>query len=113
MEIMLDDQRDATGIDTTKGFLEHNLKLRLKEYAREYTWEYALEPGDILVFNNQRMLHGRREFTAMGSAERHLIGCYTDAMDTISRYRQLLRERGGTNGGGYGKRNPGSGCRWI
>jgi hypothetical protein len=42
-----------------------------------------------------------------------LIGCYTDATDTTSHYREMLRERGGTGGGGYGKRNPGSGYRWM
>jgi alpha-ketoglutarate-dependent taurine dioxygenase len=73
----------------------------------------CFERGDVLVFNNQEMLHGRREFNAVQSAQRNLIGCYTDAMDMTSRYRHLLTERGGTGGGGYGKWNPGSGCRWF
>ena len=110
MELMLNDKVDMT---QRKSLLDFELEDWQRKYARDYTWEYALEPGDILVFNNQRMLHGRREFTAVGNAERHLIGCYTDAMDTTSRYRQLLRERSGTSGGGYGRKNPGSGCRWI
>jgi alpha-ketoglutarate-dependent taurine dioxygenase len=93
--------------------LPESLETLLREYAKEYTWEYALQKGDILVFNNQRMLHGRRSFGSFGDAKRHLIGCYTDAMDTVSRYRQLLRVKKGKYGGGYGKRNPGSGCRWM
>jgi alpha-ketoglutarate-dependent taurine dioxygenase len=114
MECMLNDQQSVLlGKEAFDSFLPKQLELELKEYAKRYTWVYALQPGDILVFNNQRMLHGRREFTSIGSAQRHLIGCYTDAMDTTSRYRQMLRERGGTGGGGYGKRNPGNGCRWM
>ena len=117
IECMLDDHvagnnsRISDGCNTT--VLPESLETLLREYAKEYTWEYALQKGDILVFNNQRMLHGRRSFGSFGDAERHLIGCYTDAMDTVSRYRQLLRAREGKCGGGYGKRNPGSGCRWM
>jgi alpha-ketoglutarate-dependent taurine dioxygenase len=112
LEIMLNDQWNAES-EVAQSLLPRDLETQLREYARQYTWEYALQRGDVLVFNNQRLLHGRREFTAVGDGCRHLIGCYTDAMDTTSRYRQLLRERGGTGGGGYGKRNPGSGCRWL
>ena len=97
----------------TSSLLPTELERQLRDYARQYTWEYTMQQKDILVFNNQRLLHGRRGFTTIGNGVRHLIGCYTDATDTTSEYRQLLRERSGTSGGGYGKRNPGSGCRWI
>ena len=93
--------------------LSRSLEISLRNYAKQYTWEYRLEQGDIIVFNNQRMLHGRRAFSAFGTVRRHLIGCYTDAMDTLSRYRLLLRERNEKSGGGFGKRNPGNGSRWI
>jgi alpha-ketoglutarate-dependent taurine dioxygenase len=112
LECMLNDQ-PSVGKDMFDSFLPPKLELELKEYAKRFTWVYALQRGDVLVFNNQRMLHGRREFTTVSSGQRHLIGCYTDAMDTTSRYRQMLRERGGTGGGGHGKRNPGSGYRWM
>ena len=54
-----------------------------------------LQPGQILVFSNQRMLHGRRSFRMTDdtpSSGRHLIGCYTNVDETLSRYRLLLRE---------------------
>jgi gamma-butyrobetaine dioxygenase len=39
--------------------------------------ETRLEPGEVLVFNNQRMLHGRRAFEARGAGtERRLFGAY-------------------------------------
>jgi len=68
-------------------------------YAREFTWERKLRPGEMLVFNNRRMLHGRRGFSALGGAsfaesQRHLVGCYTNIDDTLNQYRVLLRERG-------------------
>ena len=117
IECMLDDNLDASdGCISDRHcstFLPQHLENSLRDHAKEYTWEYALQKGDILVFNNQRMLHGRRSFSSVGNVERHLIGCYTDAMDTVSRYRKLLRERNEKGGGGYGKRNPGSGYRWM
>ena len=111
--------------------LSPDLRRKLQDYAVQYTWQYALERGDILVFNNQRMLHGRREFVSIGGGQRHLIGCYTESDATISQYRQLLRDfspnllRFGPDdhdrtppatvevAAGYGNRNAGNGCRWI
>jgi alpha-ketoglutarate-dependent taurine dioxygenase len=70
----------------------------LSQYAKEYTWERKLKPGEILVFNNRRMLHGRRGFSiAVGATvkegRRHLMGCYTNIDDTLNSYRVLLRKR--------------------
>jgi gamma-butyrobetaine dioxygenase len=75
--------------------LAPELDRMLRDYAHEFTWEQDLQPGQILVFNNQRMLHGRRGFRMTDdtpSSGRHLIGCYTNVDETISRYRLLLRE---------------------
>lgn len=117
MESMLDDKcindNSYSSDEGNSIFLPKSLETLLRDYAKQYTWECALQKGDILVFNNQRMLHGRRSFSSFGNVKRQLIGCYTDSMDTVSRYRQLLRERKGKGGGGYGRRNPGSGCRWM
>lgn len=110
-EVILDSKVDAMNSNPT--LLPQSLETLLRNYAKEYTWEYDLRKGDILVFNNQRMLHGRRSFRSFGTVQRHLIGCYTDAMDTASRYRQLLRDREWKSGGGFGRRNLGNGCRWI
>jgi hypothetical protein len=70
----------------------------LSQYANEYTWERKLSPGDMLVFNNRRMLHGRTGFSAAASvsfedSQRHLVGCYTNIDDTLNQYRVLMRER--------------------
>jgi gamma-butyrobetaine dioxygenase len=66
----------------------------LREYANKYTWEQRLETGEMLVFSNLRMLHGRRGFSFCGDGGgRHLMGCYTNIDDTMNRYRVLLRDR--------------------
>lgn len=87
------------GDDRTIGeLLDPTLKEQLQAYAKDYTWESVLHPGDMIVFNNQRMCHGRRAFELVEThphrQQRHLIGCYTDAMETINEYRLLLRTKG-------------------
>lgn len=47
-------------------------------------------PGDLVGFDNRRILHGRDAFEA-GGGERHLRGCYIDQDDVYSRLRVLTR----------------------
>jgi len=49
--------------------------------------EFRLGPGDILLFDNERVLHGRRAFS-MTEGRRHLQGCYADR-DAFSSFRRL------------------------
>lgn len=75
--------------------ISHSLEADLADYAHAHTWEQRLVPGEMLVFNNQRMLHGRRAFSVNSSAgreRRHLMGCYTSMDDTLSEYRLLRRQ---------------------
>ena len=48
------------------------------------------EPGDLVGFDNRRILHGRDEFDA-GGGSRVLAGCYIDRDDVLSRLRILRR----------------------
>jgi len=53
-----------------------------------------LEPGDLLCFNNRRMVHGRTPFSQEGggtvtSGGRHLQGCYVGMETYINRLRVL------------------------
>jgi hypothetical protein len=62
----------------------------LKESNRE--WEFTLEEGDLVLFDNRRVLHARRAFRDLTEAERlergveiiegepsrWLKGCYLD-----------------------------------
>jgi hypothetical protein len=66
----------------------------LRDYAMCYTWERRLKPGETLVFNNQRMLHGRNAFeTSIDGCDRQLVGCYTNIDETMNQYRLLRRKR--------------------
>ncbi|MFT5433853.1 MAG: gamma-butyrobetaine dioxygenase [Myxococcota bacterium] len=51
--------------------------------------ELRLEPGDILLFDNERVLHGRKAFS-LATGRRHLQGCYADR-DAYGSYRRRHR----------------------
>ena len=48
--------------------------------------EFRLEAGQLMAFDNQRVLHGRTAYTA---GARHLQGCYADKDSLHSRIRVL------------------------
>ena len=54
-----------------------------------YTIEFGLEPGDLFIVDNLRVLHGRSRFSDVG--ERHLQGCYADRDGLRSRLAVLSR----------------------
>jgi gamma-butyrobetaine dioxygenase len=56
-----------------------------------YVLRVRLEPGDLLIMDNRRILHGRTGFSAAG--ERHLQGCYADVDGLRSRLALLRRRR--------------------
>ena len=51
-----------------------------------------LQPGDLILFDNRRMLHGRDSFDPQ-SGVRRLEGCYLDRDEILSRLRVLARGR--------------------
>jgi gamma-butyrobetaine dioxygenase len=55
----------------------------------------AFAPGDLVMFDNRRVLHGRDSFDPQGG-QRHLQGCYVDRDDVYSRLRILQRPTGGS-----------------
>jgi gamma-butyrobetaine dioxygenase len=59
-----------------------------------FALRFRLDDGDLMMFDNQRLLHGR---TAFDPAEglRHLQGCYIDIDGPRSLYRVLRRRLGG------------------
>jgi gamma-butyrobetaine dioxygenase len=50
--------------------------------------EYRLQEGECVIFNNRRVLHGRKEFDALGG-KRHYKGTYIDTDVVLSRHRVL------------------------
>jgi gamma-butyrobetaine dioxygenase len=62
--------------------------LLLRSPAFMYT--VKLSKGDAVIFDNQRILHGRTAYKSAGQA-RWLRGCYLDKADLISRLAVLSR----------------------
>ena len=52
--------------------------LWLKNFPVRQT--FTLRPGDLITFNNHRMLHSRKDFRLNGG-KRHLQGCYVNVDD--------------------------------
>lgn len=61
------------------------------EMARDPRFQlvYPFKPGDLVGFDNRRILHGRDAFESVG--DRHLRGAYADQDDVFSRLRVLRR----------------------
>ena len=62
-------------------------------YADEMTVTFKLAPGDIAVFDNYRVLHGRRAFDIAGAGgRRHMRQAYLDR-DMVASRREVLRRQ--------------------
>jgi len=57
----------------------------------ENLFEYRLKEGECVIFNNRRVLHGRRQFDA-AVGERWLKGTYVDTDVVMSRWRVLAEK---------------------
>jgi len=55
-----------------------------------YQLHLRLRPGDLIAYDNHRVLHGRVPYDA-SSGERHLQGCYINMEDVDSMLRMLDR----------------------
>ncbi len=54
--------------------------------SQELTWERQLSPGMVLLFDNWRLLHGRRAFSGF----RKFFGCYLDRETLQSKLRVVF-----------------------
>ena len=54
------------------------------------TIEFKLEAGEMVVFDNRRILHGRKQFNP-ATGHRLLRGFYIDRGEIDSRIRKLAR----------------------
>lgn len=60
-------------------------------YDKALWWQPMLQPGDLLIVDNHRVLHGREAFDP-GIAERHLQTCAVDRDDFHNSYRRLAKK---------------------
>ena len=56
----------------------------------EFQVRFNLDPGDLYIVDNTRVMHGRTGFS--GEGNRHLQGCYADRDGLYSKLRHLNRE---------------------
>ena len=64
-------------------FYEAIKKFDLLLNTKEFQWRHILKPGELLIFNNWRILHGRSSFRG----ERKMSGCYINKEDFDSSCR--------------------------
>ncbi len=62
-------------------------------FSEALTLEIKLQPGEGFIWDNYRILHGRRAFDP-SSGERHMRHCYMDRDILSSRHKCLLRQVG-------------------
>ena len=58
-------------------FYEAIKKFDLMANHEDYQWRHILKPGELLIFNNWRVLHGRKAF----KGSRKMSGCYINKED--------------------------------
>ncbi len=74
--------------DTMDGVYQAYHKLAGLMRDPRFELRLRLAPGDLVAFDNHRVLHGRTAFDA-DSGRRHLQGCYVDRDELRSRLRVL------------------------
>ena len=67
----------------TLNFYEAIRKFDLMADNKNFQWRHILKPGELLIFNNWRILHGRGAF----KGERKISGCYINKEDFDSSCR--------------------------
>ena len=71
----------------------HRARQRLGQLltSPEFQWRFRLEPGQLQMFHNTRVLHGRTGFDT-NEGLRHLQGAYIDIDAPRGRYKALKRK---------------------
>lgn len=72
----------------------HRARKRLGQLlaSSEFEWRFRLEPGELQMFHNSRVLHGRTGFNP-DEGMRHLQGAYIDLDGPKGRYRALVNRQ--------------------
>ncbi|MEQ6887932.1 TauD/TfdA family dioxygenase [Halomonas sp. CS7] len=72
----------------------HAARQRLGELFSDPAYErrFALAAGELMLFDNSRVLHGRTSYDS-NEGRRHLQGCYLDSDGPRERFASLLKHR--------------------
>ena len=57
----------------------------------EFALRFSYAPGDMVIFDNRRLLHARDAFDVGQGGRRWLQGCYLERDEARSRLRMLRR----------------------
>ena len=71
-----------------KSFKKNNAHTITIANNKDFQWRHILKPGELLIFNNWRILHGRGSFIG----ERKMSGCYINKedFDSSCRMNQII-----------------------
>ena len=61
-------------------------------YQDQYRMVYSFAPGDLVIFDNRRILHARKAFDP-ATGNRHLQGTYVDRDELLCRIRMIEHQR--------------------
>tara|TARA_Y100000992_G_scaffold284634_1_gene234916 strand:- start:266 stop:1372 length:1107 start_codon:yes stop_codon:yes gene_type:complete len=80
-------------MDKEKLDLYYSARNKISELynSDQYKIEFKLTPGDLLMMDNHRLLHGRTSFDA-NKGKRFLQGCYIDYDSTQGKLKHLKRK---------------------
>lgn len=81
---------DIDGKDMESFYNAYRLFILLTR-DEKFQFYHRLNQGDLIVFDNRRILHARNSFD-LKEGERHLQGCYVDKDELLSKIRILERE---------------------
>jgi len=77
--------------DVVEDFYRAYQEFGKRLYDERYQIRFRLQPGDLILFDNERILHGRGGFDP-NDGLRHLRGCYLDRDTLASKLRVLKRQ---------------------
>ena len=69
---------------------DHYINGKRVSSEKKFTVNFKLQAGDILCFDNRRVLHGRTSFDP-NSGQRHLQGYYMDRDEILGRLNFLKK----------------------
>jgi gamma-butyrobetaine dioxygenase len=80
-------------MDRDKLELYYSARNKISELynSDHYRIEFKLSPGDLLMMDNHRLLHGRTTYDA-NEGNRFLQGCYIDYDSTEGKLKHLQRK---------------------
>ncbi|GAP87566.1 putative gamma-butyrobetaine dioxygenase [Rosellinia necatrix] len=95
------DELTTEGMHKYSRWLEAARALRGIFEDESNVYEYKMQPGECVIFNNHKLLHGRRAFDT-SSGERWLKGTYVDASSFRSKLKTLMNPAASNAPGTFG-----------